>query len=352
MRYSRLLPLLTLSYTTTLSYGRRSLTTVCNNMHRVVEIAQTGDVSVLELIEKPLPTIGPKEVLVKTSYAGVNFIDTYHRSGVYPLRSKILGMEGSGEVVEVGAEVSNIKVGDSVAWPATISSYAAHVAVSHDRCAVVPVGVDHATACAAMLQGMTAHYLVTSVYKVQPGEFALVHAAAGGVGLLLTQMIKARGGRVIATCGTEEKAVLAREAGAEFVIVGYDNFSAKAKEYADGKGVHVVYDGVGKDTFIGSLDSLRPRGMMALYGGASGQVPPFDLQGLNTRGSLYVTRPALKDFILTAEEFKWRADEIFADILSGKVNFRVGATYPIEQVRDAHTDLEGRKTTGKVLLKF
>jgi len=179
-----------------------------------------------------------------------------------------------------------------------------------------------------------------------------VHAAAGGVGLLLTQMIKARGGRVLATCGSEEKAILAREAGAEHVIVGYDNFVGKVRELSNGKGVHVVYDGVGKDTFISSLDSLRTRGMMVLFGGASGQVPPFDLQGLNSRGSLFITRPKLNDFIVTAEEFNWRADEIFADILSGKVKFTIGAIYPIERVRDAHADLEGRKTIGKVLLQF
>lgn len=320
---------------------------------KAVEISETGDSSVLKLVQKPIPTVGPKDVLVKNKYAGVNFIDTYHRSGVYPLRSNILGMEGAGEVVAVGESVDDsIKPGDIVAWAGAVSSYAEYVLVNCDKAVVVPPGVDTETACAAMLQGLTAHYLVTSVYQIKENDWALVHAAAGGVGQLLVQMIKARGGKVIATCGTEEKAALARAAGADHVIIGYDNFAAEVKKLADGKGAHVVYDGVGKDTFIGSLDSLRPRGMMALFGGASGQVPPFDLQGLNPRGSLYVTRPALKDFVQDKAELQWRAQEIFADILSKRVKFMIGGVYPIERVADSHDDLEGRKTTGKLLLKF
>ncbi len=319
---------------------------------RVVEINTTGDSSVLELVERSIPTIGPKDILVKNAYAGVNYIDTYHRSGVYPLRSKVIGMEGAGEVVAVGEAVTTVSLGDKVAWPATINSYAEYVVVPHDRAVAVPEGVSLETACAAMLQGMTAHYLVTSVYNIKNGDVALVHAAAGGVGQLLTQMIKARGGKVVATCGSEDKAALARDLGADHVIVGYDSFATQAREWNGGKGVDVVYDGVGKDTFIMSLDSLRPRGMMALYGGASGQVPPFDLQGLNTRGSLFVTRPKLADFIATTDELQWRAKEIFDDIASGKLKFSIGGVYPIENVRQSHDDLEGRKTTGKLLLKF
>lgn len=319
---------------------------------RAIEINKTGDSSVLELVEVPIPDITAKDILVKNAYAGVNFIDTYHRSGVYPLRSKIIGMEGAGEVVAVGNEVTTFKVGDKVAWPATINSYAEFVVVPHDRAVSVPAEVDLETACAAMLQGMTAHYLITGVYNIKEGDVALVHAAAGGVGQILTQMIKARGGKVIATCGSEEKAVLAREVGADHVIVGYEKFDIKAKELNSGKGVNVVYDGVGKDTFTASLDSLRPRGMMALYGGASGQVPLFDLQGLNSRGSLFVTRPKLNDYIVTTEELQWRAKEIFDDIAQGKLKLSVGKVYPIADVRQAHDDLEGRKTTGKLLLKF
>lgn len=321
-------------------------------MMRTVQITGPGDTSVLQFVQEAIPTIGSTDVLVKSKYAGVNFIDTYHRSGVYPLRNKVLGMEGAGEVVSVGDGVSNIKPGDFVAWSGSVASYAEYVKVGMNNAVLVPAGVTPETGCAAMLQGLTAHYLVTSSYAVKAGDWALVHAGAGGVGQLLIQMIKARGGKVVATCGNEEKAVIARAAGADHVIIGYDNFTAKTKEFADGKGVHVAYDGVGKDTFDGSLDSLRPRGMMVLFGGASGQVPPFDLQGLNKRGSLSVTRPALKDFIATPEELQWRAKELFDDVLAGKLNFAIGAIYPFDKVGDSHDDLEGRKTTGKLLLSF
>jgi NADPH2:quinone reductase len=319
---------------------------------RAIQISTTGPSSVLEVVTKAIPAIGTNDLLVKNAYAGVNYIDTYHRSGIYPLRSNIIGMEGAGEVVSVGDNVASIKVGDLVAWPSTTQSYAEYVAVPHDRAVVVPSGVDLQTACAAMLQGLTAHYLVAGSYNIKPGDWALVHAASGGVGLILTQMIKARGGNVIGTCSTEEKAALAREAGADHVIVGYEGFPAKTKELTGGKGVDVVYDGVGKDTFIGSLDSLRVRGMCVLFGGASGQVPPFDLQGLSSRGSLTITRPTLGHFIATAEELQWRAKEVFDDVLAGKLSLRIGAVYPVEQVRESHDDLEGRKTTGKLLLKF
>lgn len=306
----------------------------------------------MKLVSKEIPKIAENGLLVKNMFAGVNFIDTYHRSGIYPKRSDILGMEGAGEVVAVGEKVTSIKPGDKVAWPGTISSYAEFVTMPQNRVVKVPDGVDMQTACAAMLQGMTAHYLVTSVHQIKPGDWALVHAAAGGVGQLLVQMIKSRGGKVIATCGNEAKAEIARAAGADEVVIGYTDFAAPCKKIADGKGVHVVYDGVGKDTFTQSLDSLRPRGMMALYGGASGQVPPFDLQGLNSRGSLVITRPALGHFIADDEEFQWRAREIFSDCAAGKLKFAIGAVFPIEEVASAHDALEGRKTTGKVLLSL
>lgn len=319
---------------------------------KAVEIEKTGDSSVLQIVQKPIPTINGNEVLVKNSYAGINFIDTYLRSGIYPLKSKILGFEGAGEIFSVGPDVTSFKVGDHIAWPSTVNSYAEYVAVSSTRAVYVPPEIDDTTAAATMLQGMTAHYLITSVYNIKPGDVALVHAAAGGVGLILTQLIKARGGKVIGTCSTEEKAVEAKKAGADYVIVGYQDFHLKAKEYNNGKGVDVVYDGVGKDTFISSLDSLRPRGMMALYGGASGQVPPFDLQGLNTRGSLFLTRPSLFDYISTTEELQWRAKDLFDDILKGNLKISIGQIYPFEEVKASHDDLEGRKTTGKLLLKL
>jgi NADPH2:quinone reductase len=332
------------------SYLRRSF----SQMMRVIEIPKTGDSSVLELVERPIPTgvTSPKDILVKNQYAGVNYIDTYHRTGIYPLRSKVIGMEGAGEVVAVGDAVTSHKVGDLVAWPATTGSYSEYVVVPGDRAVSVPKNITTEVACAAMLQGMTAHYLVASTYAVKKGDFALVHAGAGGVGSLLVQMVKSRGGIVISTCGTEEKAELVRSLGADHVLVGYNDFAAKCKEFTGGKGVHVVYDGIGKDTFTQSLDCLRPRGMMVLYGGASGQVPAFDLQGLNSRGSLFVTRPKLGDYIASDEEFQWRAKEIFEEIVSGKVHYHIGKVYPIEHVKEAHDDLEGRKTTGKLLLKF
>lgn len=324
-------------------------------MMRAVQISGVGPSSVMQLVTTAIPELKKTEILVRNAYAGVNYIDTYHRSGVYPLRSKILGMEGAGEVVAVGEGIDSgsvVKLGDLVAWPSTTNSYAEYVAVPLDRAVKVPPGIGLETACASMLQGLTAHYLVTSSYAVKADDWALVHAASGGVGLLLCQMIRARGGHVIGTCSTEEKAVLARAAGAEHVIVGYSDFAVRAKELAGGRGVNVVYDGVGKDTFAGSLDSLRPRGMMVLFGGASGQVPPFDLQGLAAKGSLSVTRPKLFDFIETSEELQWRAREVFDDVLAGKLNFAVGKVYPIENVAESHDDLEGRKTTGKLLLKL
>jgi NADPH2:quinone reductase len=321
-------------------------------MMRAIQVTTPGPSSALELVTKAIPVIGASDLLVKNAFAGVNYIDTYHRSGVYPLRSNVIGMEGAGEVVSVGESVTSVKVGDLVAWPSTTQSYAEYVAVPHDRAVLVPSGVGMQTACAAMLQGLTAHYLVAGSYNIKAGDWALVHAASGGVGLILTQMIKARGGNVIGTCSTEAKAQLAREAGADHVIVGYDSFPVKTKELTGGKGVDVVYDGVGKDTFIGSLDSLKMRGMMVLFGGASGQVPPFDLQGLSSRGSLTITRPTLFHFISTAEELQWRAKEVFDDIVAGKLKLTIGAVYPIENVKDAHDDLEGRKTIGKLLLQF
>jgi NADPH2:quinone reductase len=326
-------------------------------MMRAVRIRGTGPSSVMEVVSLAVPSFKSNEILVKTSYAGVNYIDTYQRSGVYQMQggNNILGLEGVGEVVDAGEAVvslGQVRVGSRVAWPMAIKSYAEYVVIPADKVVIVPDTVDDKTACAAMLQGFTAHYLVKSSFVVKENDWALVHAASGGVGLILTQMIKNVGGRVIGTCSTEEKAAQARAAGADHVIVGYDGFTTEVRNLTNGAGVSVVYDGVGKDTFTSSLDSLRPRGMMVLYGGASGQVPPFDLQGLNSRGSLSITRPSLKDFIATPEELQYRASEVFQDVANGKLNFAIGGVYDIENVITAHDDLEGRKTTGKLLLQI
>jgi len=321
---------------------------------KAVQISATGASSVLTIVSKQLPSVGSLDLLVKTSFAGVNYIDTYHRSGTYPLKALpwVLGLEGVGLVTATGDAVTKFKPGDRVAWPTAVHSYAEYVSLHEDKAVLVPEEIEDSTACAAMLQGLTAHFLVTSAYQIKQNDYALVHAAAGGVGLLLVQMIKARGGIVIATCSTEHKAAITKAAGADFVIVGYDNFTARAREYSEGHGVHVVYDGVGKDTFTASLDSIRRRGMMVLFGGASGQVPSFDLQGLASRGSLFITRPTLFDYITTPEELQWRAREVFEDVLAKKLTLQIGAIYHVDQVKDCHDDLQARKTTGKLLLQF
>jgi NADPH2:quinone reductase len=261
------------------------------------------------------------------------------------------GLEGSGVVTEVGSAVQDFSVGDKVAWPSSLGSYSQIHAVNATSVVKVPEGVSLDVACAAMLQGMTAHYLVASLYEIKPGDTALVHAAAGGVGQLLCQMISNRGATVIGTASTSKKAEIARTAGATHVI-RYDteDVAAKAKELTNGIGVDVVYDGVGQATFEGSLASLKRRGMMALFGGASGMVPAFDLQALSRMGSLFVTRPTLADYIAGPGEMQWRADEIFAELLAGKLNFAIGKTYPLKDAKDAHADLAARKTTGKLLL--
>ncbi|WP_062206204.1 quinone oxidoreductase family protein [Demequina salsinemoris] len=323
---------------------------------RAIQISATGGPEALTVVDMPEPTPEPGRVLVRSAAIGVNFIDTYHRSGAYPVPLPYVpGREGAGVVTHVGEDVDGVEVGDRVAWPFSPGSYAEVVSLAPHEIHRVPDGVPLETAAAAMLQGLTAHYLVTSVHPVKAGETVLVHAAAGGVGLLLTQMTRARGARVLGTVSTDAKAELAREAGAE--VIRYDAMVDLATELptavralTDGEGVHAVYDGVGATTFDGSLASLRPRGMMALFGAASGPVPPFDLQRLNAGGSLFITRPSLGHFLATAEERAWRGSELFGAIRDGSLNVRVGATYPLEEAAAAHTALEGRATTGKVLL--
>ena len=317
-----------------------------------IQVDQPGGPEVLKVADLPVPVCGPGQLIVELAFSGVNFIDIYQRQGIYPMPSPYVpGLEGSGVVTEVGSAVQGFSIGDKVAWPSSLGSYSQIHVVNAASVVKVPEGVSLDVACAAMLQGMTAHYLIASLYEIKPGDTALVHAAAGGVGQLLCQMISNRGATVIGTASTAEKAEIARTAGASQVI-RYDteDVAAKAKELTNGIGVDVVYDGVGQATFEGSLASLKRRGMMALFGGASGMVPAFDLQALSRMGSLFVTRPTLADYIAGPGEMQWRADEIFTEHLAGQLNFAIGKTYALQGAKDAHTDLAARKTTGKLLL--
>ena len=319
---------------------------------RAIQVDQPGGPEVLSVVDLPVPVCGPQQLLVELAYSGVNFIDIYQRQGIYPMPSPYVpGLEGSGVVTEVGSEVSGFAIGDKVAWPSSLGSYATLHLVNASSVVKVPTGVELDVACAAMLQGMTAHYLVASLYEVKPGDVALVHAAAGGVGQLLCQMISSRGATVIATVSTGAKAEIAQQAGAAHII-RYDSedVATKVRELTNGQGVEVVYDGVGLATFDGSLASLKRRGMFALFGGASGMVAPFDLQALSRMGSLFVTRPTLADYIAGPGEMQWRADEIFAAHTAGKLNFAIGNTYDLADAATAHIDLAARRTTGKLLL--
>jgi NADPH2:quinone reductase len=324
---------------------------------RAIQAREAGGPDVLELVELPDPVPGAGQVLVKVAAAGLNFIDTYRRAGIYPMAyPHVVGSEGAGVVAALGDGGTDLAVGDRVAWSDGPGSYAELVLVPADRLVRVPEGVDLEVAAAVPLQGMTAHYLATSTYAVQPGDDVLVHAAAGGVGLLLTQLVVARGGRVIATVSTEEKEALARGAGAD-VVIRYDQLGdltaelpKLVKEATGGKGVAVVYDGVGRTTFDASLASLKPRGMMVLFGGSSGQVPPFDIQRLNSGGSLFLTRPTLGFYVATTDELRWRASELFEAVQAGTLDVRIGARFALADAADAHRALEGRATTGKVIL--
>ncbi|HEX2248442.1 MAG TPA: quinone oxidoreductase [Arthrobacter sp.] len=319
-------------------------------MAQAIVAEAPGVPEVMQLQEVPVPAPGPGQLLVKVAAAGVNFIDTYQRSGVYKVKFPFTpGSEIAGTVEALGEGVTGVAAGDRVATSEARGGYAQYALVDADGALPVPDGVSDETAAAIPLQGMTAHYLVNSSFKVQSGHTVLTHAGAGGVGLVLTQLLKAKGARVITTVSTDEKEELAREAGADEVL-RYDSFAEQVRELTGGTGVDVVYDGVGKDTFDGSLASLRTRGMLVLFGGASGQVPPFDLQRLNAGGSLFVTRPKLADHLLTVEERRWRSEELFAAVLDGSLKIRVGASYPLGKAGQAHADLESRRTTGKLLL--
>src|ERR1700674_2754536 len=319
---------------------------------KAIQIKQTGGPEVMELVDLPVPEPKSDEAVVKIQAAGVNFIDVYNREGRYkaPL-PLVLGQEAAGVVSAVGSQVHEVAVGDRVAYTAILGSYAEYAAVPADRLVRIPAGVGEREAAAAMLQGITAQYLIHDTYPLKKGETALIHAAAGGVGLLLVQMAHNIGARVIATVSTEEKAKLAREAGADEVILYTQaDFETETKRITGGKGVDVVYDSVGKTTFDKGLNILRPRGMMVLFGGSSGAVPPFDLVALSQKGSLYVTRPTLANYIATREELLERSGAVFAMIAAGKLKLRIEHTYPLADVQRAHRDLEGRKTTGKLLL--
>ena len=320
---------------------------------RAVVVIQTGGPEVLVAQDLPSPDPGPGELRVDVAAAGVNYIDVYYRTGAYPLATPFIpGSEGAGVVSAVGNGVTGFHQGDHVAWAMVPGAgYAEQVIVPAARAVPVPAGIDDETAGAVLLQGLTAHYLTRATYPARPGETALVHAAAGGVGLLLTQVLSTRGVRVIATTSTMSKAALALEAGAAEVI-RYDreDVATEVRRLTDDRGVDVVYDGVGRATFDGSIDSLRPRGMFVSYGSASGKVAPVDPQLLQSKGSLFFTRPTLGHYVAARDELLERSRELFGWVASGELSVRVGARYTLDQAGQAHEDLESRRTTGKSLI--
>lgn len=325
---------------------------------RAVQATRPGGPEVLAVVDLPDPVPEPEQVVVEVAAAGVNFIDTYRRSGRYTTPfPHVVGAEGAGTVVAVGDDVEGVRVGDVVGWVAgSEGSYVERARVLAEQVVPVPDGVPAETAAALLLQGITAHYLVRSTFVVRPGHDVLVHAGAGGVGLLLTQLAVAAGARVITTVSTDAKEALSRAAGAADVV-RYDRMAdlgrelpAVVRDLTGGHGVHVVYDGVGAATFDGSLASLRRRGTLVLFGGASGPVPPFDPMRLEAEGSLYLTRPTIRHYTADRDELLWRARELFDAVLAGRLDVRVGARYPLAEAAEAHRALEGRATTGKVLV--
>ena len=318
-----------------------------------IQIKQTGGPEVLKLADLPIPEPGPGQVLIRVEAIGVNFIEIYFRKGVYKAALPLVpGSEAAGTVEELGPGVIGFKAGDAVASVSVLGSYAEYALVSAASLIKVPASLTMEQAAAAMLQGMTAHYLAYSTHPLKAGETALIHAGAGGVGLLLTQMAKRIGARAITTVSTEEKAELSREAGASDVILyTQKEFEPEVKRLTGGKGVDVVYDSVGKTTFEGSLNCLRPRGLLALFGASSGPVPPFDLIQLSGKGSLYVTRPTLWHYIGNRAELEWRAGDVLGWAASGELQLRTEYVYPLADAAQAQIDLEARRTTGKILLE-
>jgi NADPH2:quinone reductase len=319
---------------------------------KAIQVARVGGPEALTLVDAPVPDPKPNEALVQIKLAGVNFIDVYFREGRYPAPLPFInGQEAAGMVVAVGPDVTTLRLGDRVAYTGVLGSYAEYAAVPADRLVKIPDELDFEQAAAAMLQGMTAHYLSHSTYPIKIGDTVLIHAAAGGVGLLLVQMAKQLGARVIATAGSEAKAQLARGAGADEVIIYTEqDFETETLRLTGNRGLQVVYDGVGKDTFERDLKVLSPRGYLVLFGGASGAVPPFDPLELTKHGSLFVTRPSLHHYVASREELERRANDVLQMIVRGDLKLRIHKKYPLEDVRQAHLDLEGRKTTGKLLL--
>ena len=318
---------------------------------RAIQIKTTGGPEVMELVELPTPKPGAGQVLVKIEASGVNFIDTYLREGRYPAELPFIpGQEAAGTVVALGGGVSGFAVGDRVAWNGTRGTYAEFACAPADDLLRIPDGISFLQAAAVLLQGLTAHYLSHDTYAIRAGEAVLIHAGAGGVGLLLTQMAKRLGARVLTTVSTEQKAELSRAAGADKVILyTIESFVEEVKRQTDGDGLPVVYDSVGKTTFEDSLKCLRPRGLLALYGASSGAVPAMDPIRLMA-GSLYLTRPTLKDYVRRRSDLERRAADVFGWVADGELHVRIGATYRLEDAAQAHRDLAGRKTTGKVLL--
>ncbi|MCL4531964.1 MAG: quinone oxidoreductase [Actinobacteria bacterium] len=319
---------------------------------KIIRVHQLGGPEAMLLEEAPVPEPGPGQVLVKIEAIGVNFIDIYNRSGLYKNPLPVTpGNEGAGTVEAVGSGVAEVKTGDRVAWGMNIGSYAQYRVISSDRLVTIPAGLSFQDAASVMLQGMTAHYLAISTYPLKAGDSCLIHAAAGGLGQLLCQVAKIRGARVIGTVGSPAKAEIARQAGADEVILYRDqDFVARTRELTGGAGVQVVYDTVGKDTFAGSLDSLARRGMLVLVGQASGPVPPLDPGVLNVKGSLYLTRPSLNAYVATRDELLWRAGEVLGWVASGKLRQKIDRTYPLAEAAAAHEALSSRETAGKLLL--
>lgn len=319
--------------------------------HRLISIKSTGGTEVLSIHEAELPTIAPTEVLVKTLATGVNFIETYQRAGIYTMPLPFTpGSEACGEVIAKGSLVHEFEIGDRITTASAQATYAEHFVVDQAQAVRVPEGISDDVAAAIPLQGMTAHYLVKSTFPVQPEHTVLFHAGAGGVGGIAIQLLKAIGATVITTVSTDEKERIAKAHGADYVL-RYDNFAQQTLELTDGKGVDVVFDSVGKDTFDDSLTTLKKRGMAVLFGGASGQVPPFDLQRLNALGGLFVTRPSLAHYLLTREELQWRMKELFDRVLAKELTITVDQIFSLDDAAAAHAYLEARKTRGKVLLK-
>ncbi len=319
---------------------------------KIIQITQPGGPDQMQLVDAPIPSPGPNQALVRVAAAGVNFIDVYFRIGLYKAEAPFTpGNEGAGVVEAVGPGVTGVAVGDRVAWGMFRGSYTQYAVVPVAALVKLPEGVGFETGAAAMLQGMTAHYLSHSSFPLKQGDTCLVHAAAGGAGRLLVQMAKMRGATVYGTVGTDEKAAIAKSAGAdETIVYTRQDFAEEVKKLTGGKGVDVVYDSVGQSTFLKGLDIIRPRGMMVLFGQSSGAVAPFDPSILNVKGSLFMTRPSLAHHCLTREELNWRAGDVLGWIAAGKLELRIEKTYPLGDAPQAHRDLEGRGMAGKLLL--